>query len=72
MVPLWRRQIEIVRSKGWVELVVSADPVVIQWVLDQNMTGLLFSHPVHVGPTRRPQQGNRSWEELVVELGARP
>lgn len=71
-VPLWRRQIEIARSRGGLDMVITPDPLVMQWLLEQNVLGMLFSHPVHVGKARRPQQGNRSWDELIEEMEARP
>jgi hypothetical protein len=70
--PLWQRQLEIVRSRGPVSLVLAADPTIVQWAVEVGVVALLFAHPGHSGPPIRPVQGNRSWEELLEELEARP
>lgn len=69
--PLWQRQIEKVRSEYAVSLVVSADPEVIQWVVEQGVIGLFFAHPGFSRPAQRPIQGTRNWDALVAEVEAR-
>jgi hypothetical protein len=70
--PLWSRQIESIRSRYPVSMVISADPMVIQWVVERGVVGLFFAHPGFGRPMQRPEQGNRTWERLLEELEARP
>lgn len=70
--PLWERQIEWVRSKFPISMILSADPSIIEWTADHLMVGLFFSHPGFSHPALRPEQGQRSWESLLTELEARP
>lgn len=69
--PLWHRQIEKARSEYPLSYVVSADPAVIEWVVEHGMIGLLFAHPKHAGPHQRPIHGTKTWDALVDELEAR-
>lgn len=69
--PLWERQIEVVRSRYPVDYVVSADPDIIEWCLEHDLNALLFAHRGFSRPTQRPGQGHRSWESLRKELDAR-
>jgi hypothetical protein len=70
--PLWQRQIESVRSKYGIALMLSADPEMVAWSLERRVTSLLFAHPGYARPPYRPEQGSRSWERLVEELEVRP
>jgi hypothetical protein len=69
--PLWQRQIEVLRSRHPVTMVLTAEPFVAEWVLSKGMTSLFFAHPGFSRPAIRPVQGNRDWESLVQELEAR-
>ena len=69
--PLWQRQIEVARVENPTLAVVTDDPAVVEWTLEAGVVALLFAHPGHSGPPRRPQQGSRSWASLLDELGAR-
>lgn len=64
------RQIQTARTRGLVELVVTTEPAVITWCLNQGVPSLLFAHPEHLIPTSRPghQASRRSWDEIQEEL----
>lgn len=70
--PLWQRQIEVARSKYLVKTVVTARPEIVLYAIEHGMMTLYFAHPSYSGPAIRPQVGNRTWEQLVEELEARP
>lgn len=69
--PLWQRQIEVARHRAPITWLVSADPDVVEWAVEHGVLSLFFAHPRLSGPARRPETGNRSWEQLVEELEAR-
>lgn len=69
--PLWRRQIEHARNQFPVAYIVTSDPAIAEFAVENGMVGLFFSHPGYSRPAQRPEQGNRSWESLVAELDAR-
>lgn len=69
--PLWERQIEVVRSRYPLELVIASDPIIVSWSIGHGIPALLFAHPGFALPAQRPVQGNRNWEELVNELELR-
>ena len=69
--PLWRRQVEWARSQYPVAYVLTAQPEIAEYAVEHDMIGLFFAHPGFSRPAQRPEQGNRSWEELVAELQAR-
>ena len=63
--PLRYRQIEIERAKGAVEMVVTPDPAVAEWVVQHGMLALFFAHPSYAEPMRRPESRNKAWDDLV-------
>lgn len=70
--PLWQRQIEVLRHEQGATMVVAADPAVVEWAVSRRMVGVLFAHPGFSRPPLRPEQGSRSWESLLQEMEARP
>lgn len=69
--PLWRRQIEVARSRGPLEGILTDDPKIVEYAVEHGVLGLLFAHPGFARPAQRPEIGNRNWEDLVAELEAR-
>ena len=69
--PLWQRQLEVLRTRHPVTMVITAEPQLAQWVVEKGMTSLFFAHPGFSRPAQRPVQGNRNWENLMEELEAR-
>lgn len=69
--PLRYRQIEIERAKGSVEMVVTPDPAVAEWVVRHGMLALFFAHPSYAEPMRRPEAKNKSWDDLVQAVEER-
>jgi hypothetical protein len=63
--PLRHRQIEIERAKGAVFYVVTPDPSVAEWVIQQGIPALFFAHPSFSEPHRRPEGGQKPWDDLV-------
>ena len=70
--PLWERQIEVARSRSHVSRILTANPEVAQYAVEHGIVALFYAHPSFSQPAIRPQVGNRSWENLLVELEARP
>ena len=70
--PLWERQIEVIRSRYPVSHVLTANPEVAQYAVEHGIVSLFYAHPSFSQPAIRPQVGNRKWEDLVLELDARP
>jgi hypothetical protein len=66
--PLWKRQIEVARSRYGLSLVLTAHPEVAEWVVEHGVSSLFFAHPGFNRPAQRPDQSNRTWVELVEEL----
>jgi len=69
--PLWQRQIELARSYWPVSMVLTADPEVAEYAVEHGLVSLFFAHPGFSHPAQRPEQGNRSWEQLTEELDLR-
>ncbi len=67
-IPLWQRQIELLRSEQAVDMVVTADPAVAHWCVVRGVNSLFYAHPGFNRPPQRPEIGNRSWDELLQEL----
>lgn len=70
--PLWERQIEVVRSRYPISHILTANPEIAQYAVEHGIVSLFYAHPSFSQPAIRPQIGNRSWENLLVELDARP
>lgn len=68
---LWKRQIEVARSRYPVAYVITAEPAVAEYAVEHGMVSLFFAHPGFSRPAQRPEQGNRDWDSLVAELQAR-
>jgi hypothetical protein len=71
-VPLWRRQAELARSRHPISIILASDPMIVEWAVEHGVAGLFFAHPGFSSPAYRPDQGNRTWEDLVAEMEARP
>jgi hypothetical protein len=69
--PLWQRQIELARSYWPVSMIITAQPEVAEYAVEQGVVSLFFAHPGFSHPAQRPEQGNRSWEQLTAELDQR-
>lgn len=69
--PLWRRQIEVARARWPVSTVLTAQPEIATFAVDHGLVSLFFAHPGFSQPAQRPEQGNRTWEELTHELDRR-
>lgn len=69
--PLWTRQIEVARSRWSVSMVLTGDPAVAQYTVERGLVTLFFAHPGFSKPAQRPEQGNRTWEQLTDELDQR-
>ena len=69
--PLWCRQIEVARSRWPVSMVLTADPQIARFVIERGIVSLFFAHPSFSQPAHRPEQGNRTGEELTHELDRR-
>lgn len=63
--PLRYRQIEVERAKGPVQFVVTPDPAVAEWTVQQGIVALFFAHPSFSEPMRRPEGGQKPWDDLV-------
>lgn len=68
---LWKRQIEVARSRWPVSVILTADPQVSEYAIEHGIVSLFFAHPGFSKPAQRPEQGNRTWETLMSELDAR-
>jgi hypothetical protein len=66
--PLRPRQIATARSLGRVDLVVDANPVVVEHCLDIEVPALLFAHPKTSKPEWRPDGARRTWDEITTLL----
>ena len=69
--PLWERQIEVARAKWPVAMMLTGDPQVAQYTVERGIVTLFFAHPGFSKPALRPEQGNRTWEQLTDELDRR-
>lgn len=69
--PLWKRQIEVARSRAPVAYVITSQPHIAEYAVEHSLVSLFFAHPGYSRPAMRPEQGNRSWEDLTAELAAR-
>jgi hypothetical protein len=69
--PLWARQIEVARSRYPVSMVITGDADIARFAVERGLVTLFFSHPGFSQPAQRPEQGNRSWEQLIDELDRR-
>ena len=58
------------RSKGKIDLVVTADPELATRLLEQGLASVLFLEPKYIRPEFRPDapRGVRAWEELTTEI----
>lgn len=70
-VPLWSRQLEVVRSRYPLDYIVTADPAIAQHSVAHGVASLFFAHPGFSRPAMRPDISNRSWNELVEEVESR-
>lgn len=70
-IPLWQRQIEVARSQWAVSWILTGDPAVAEYAIEHGIVSLFFAHPGFSHPPLRPEQGNRSWDELTAELDRR-
>lgn len=69
--PLWRRQFEVARSRYPLDFVISADPLVVEWVVDHGVPALFFCHPGFAQAPLRAERGKARWDDLVNEVEAR-
>lgn len=69
--PLWKRQIELARSYWTISTILTAKPEIAEYAVSHGVVSLFFAHPGFSQPPMRPEQGNRSWEELTAELDRR-
>lgn len=69
--PLWRRQIEVARARWPVSMVLTGEPKIAEYCVAHGLVSLFFAHPGFSKPAQRPEQGNRTWEELTDELARR-
>ena len=62
--------VEYCRSKGTVELVVTADPELATTILDSGIPTLLFLSPKYIRPEFRPDapRGAKAWADLTASL----
>lgn len=70
-IPLWQRQIEVARSQWPVSMVLTGDPAVAEYAVEHGIVSLFFAHPGFSLPAQRPEQGNRTWDQLTAELDRR-
>lgn len=70
-IPLWKRQIEVARSRWPVAMVLTGHPEVAEYAVSHGLVSLFFAHPGFSKPAQRPEQGNRTWEQLTEELDRR-
>lgn len=70
-IPLWQRQIEVARARWPVSTVITSQPEIAEYAVSHGLVSLFFAHPGFSKPAQRPEQGNRTWEELTDELDRR-
>lgn len=66
------RQLQALRARGNVEMVIDADPKVVAKTLRQGATSLLFTHPSYSRPEHRPDVSAadrvRPWATITEEV----
>ena len=63
------RLVEYCRSKGKVELVITADVELAKYLLEEGLHVLLFLHPTYLRPEFRPDgRGRKAWAAITDEL----
>lgn len=67
--PEWR-QIEHLRGKGPVDLVITSDPKVVHKLLQVGMTSLMFLQPAYIKEEFRPDSrgGVKVWQDIDAEI----
>lgn len=70
---IYRRQVEVARSQGRVSLLVTADPGLGAWALDEGLEVLVSLSPVFTRPEFRPdhQRERTPWGELAEAVERR-
>jgi hypothetical protein len=69
---LWRH-IELERQSGALDMVITADPKMVERCLQESVPAMLFAHPVYMVPEFRPDSefSLRSWDDMVQEIETR-
>jgi hypothetical protein len=72
-VDTYRRHIELERQMGSLDLVVSADPAMVEHCFKESVPAMLFAHPVYMVPEFRPDSefSLRPWNDMVNEIEIR-
>ena len=63
------KQVQHVRSKGRVDIVITDDIELSKELLESGVASYLFLHPKYIRPEFRPDgRGRKSWDEVTEEL----
>lgn len=62
--------IELIRSKGKIDFVVTEDPDLARHLLESGVNTLVFLNPRYTRPEFRPdgREGKKSWDQITEEI----